>query len=196
MTFGENKINIIHENIEDKIVFGNKYGIISEDLSKKEVHFIKAYTGDGASLLNQYLRTNENKELLELKWNKIVPMDFGKIAISFDDALTIDNLFTKGKVLEKNIIVVRRETEPALFKYSKKRIYESKGFLSTSISENVKKEEYGPFLNYIFVPKGTKILYLEKITSTTDEFEVLFNIGTKLKFICKENEFKYFWKLI
>ncbi len=81
-------------------------------------------------------------------------------------------------------------------KYADEDIYTSDSFLSTSISENVKPEEYGEYKNYIVIPEGTKILYIEGVTLTEGEFEVLMDKGTKLQMIGEKSELLTHWELI
>ena len=47
-----------------------------------------------------------------------------------------------------------------------KGFYSDKYDSSTSIGENVKSDVYGNELNYIIVPRKTKVLYVEGITAT------------------------------
>ncbi|WP_407454817.1 ADP-ribosyltransferase [Methanobrevibacter sp.] len=75
-------------------------------------------------------------------------------------------------------------------------MYHSDSLLSTSISKNVKPEKYGDYLSYIVIPKGTKIFYIERITATRGDLEILFSRNKNLKFIQQEDEFISHWKLI
>ena len=97
-------------------------------------------------------------------------------------------------VLNEDIVLVRRQSIP-LLDFSNFGIYHSDALLSTSISKNVKPEEYGDFLAYIVIPKGTKIFYIEQITSESREFEVLFGINKNLKFLKQESEYISHWVL-
>ena len=116
--------------------------------------------------------------------------------MSFSGALRVsETIFEKGKILDEDLVLIRRQSSP-LSKYSNDGIYHSDGFLSTSISQNVKPEIYGDYVHKLVIPKGTKIFYIERITSTRRDYEVLFNRGTELKFHNQENEYVSSWILI
>ena len=202
---GDKTIYGVGESSKDKLAFGNKYGIKKEDLTKEEYNFIKLFSGDGYDILNKYLRTiasvnglnrkNIIKRIYSIKWFKTW-FYHRKYYMSFDDTLKIsESVFKKGKILEEDLVVVRRQKIP-MTKYAKDNIYHSDSFLPTTISENVKPYLYGNYINYIVVPKGTKILYIENVTLTNDEYEVLFNINTELKLIEEKSEFITFWEMI
>lgn len=70
-----------------------------------------------------------------------------------------------------------------------------KGILSTSIGENVKSDVYGDELNYILVPAGTKVLYVEGITATQGDFEVMLPLGSNLEYIKDIGAHAKVWKL-
>lgn len=96
--------------------------------------------------------------------------------ITFTEALKVGtNVFKRGKILEEDIVVVRKQ-HFSLLNYAKNGIYINNSYLSTSISENI--EGYGQHINYIRIPKGLKILYIEWVTATPGEFEVLLPPGT------------------
>ena len=99
------------------------------------------------------------------------------------------------KILNEDLVVVRRQSSP-LLDYSHFGIYHSDSLLSTSISENVKPEIYGEYLSYMVIPKGTKIFYIEGITDTMGDLEILFKRGKNFKFVRQEGEFISHWKLI
>ena len=80
--------------------------------------------------------------------------------------------------------------------YANGDIYHSDSFFSTSISKNVKPDEYGDYLEYIVIPKGTKILYIEGVTSEPLEYEILFNKNVNLKRINRVSEYVTHWILI
>ncbi|WP_409199721.1 ADP-ribosyltransferase [Methanobrevibacter sp. DSM 116169] len=114
-----------------------------------------------------------------------------------DEALNIGKtLFKKGKVLKEDIVLVRREKTQSLKKYSENDVYEYLSYLSFTISKNLKPEIYGEYLNLILVSKGTKILLIENITQIEQEFEVLFDIGTRLEFLGQDGELLLKWKFV
>lgn len=69
-------------------------------------------------------------------------------------------------------------------------------YFSTSISQNVKPQEYGNYLNLIVIPKGTKIFYIEGITVTPNEFEILFDKNVELNLIEKKSDFLTHWVML
>ncbi|WP_409200957.1 ADP-ribosyltransferase [Methanobrevibacter sp. DSM 116169] len=56
----------VGENFKDRNNFKNKYGISKNNLSKKEYDFIKIYTGEGYSPLNEYLRKKIKKIFMNI----------------------------------------------------------------------------------------------------------------------------------
>ena len=52
-------------------------------------------------------------------------------------------------------------------------VYSDKGIVSTAIGKNVKENVYGEEINYIIVPQGKKVLYVEGITATNEDYEVM-----------------------
>ena len=72
--------------------------------------------------------------------------------------------------------------------------YNNKGFTSTSIYEFAKEDEYGDEISYILIPKGTPILYLEGITSSPKDYEVLFPPNINLSHIEDLSSKKKVWK--
>lgn len=200
------KVYGVGESPDDKKAFSNKWSIKKSELSKQELNFVKLYSmPQGASILNRCLRdiADQPNGYLERisymeslhKWNEFIKV-YPQYKMSLSDALKVsETVFEKGKVLDEDLVLIRRQSSP-LSKYSNNGIYHSDGFLSTSISQNVKPEEYGDYVHKIVIPKGTRILYIEKITSTKKEYEVLFNRGADLKFHNQENEYVSSWILI
>ena len=86
----------------------------------------------------------------------------------------VDDIFEKYSVpTDRDIIVCRREKTRHM-KPDENGNYNDSGFTSSSIYEFAKEDEYGNELSYILIPKGTPILYLEGITSSPEDYEVLF----------------------
>ena len=199
------KVYGVGESLEDKEAFLNKWSIKESELTKQELNFVKLYSAEGSDILNEYLRdiANEPNEFLKQisymkylnKWEKLNKM-YPEYKMSFSGALRVsETIFEKGKILDEDLVLIRRQSSP-LSKYSNDGIYHSDGFLSTSISQNVKPEIYGDYVHKLVIPKGTKIFYIERITSTRRDYEVLFNRGTELKFHNQENEYVSSWILI
>ena len=134
---------------------------------------------EGANIINRYFRGQESKIQSIDKWDTLVdPKE--ETYISFDDALRIRNdFFNKGGVAKENLILIRRDNG-----YMKDHIqngeFHIEGLFSTSISKKLDKEEFGDNVNYIFIPKGTKISYIHDESKYSNEYEVLFNHGNTL----------------
>ena len=75
-------------------------------------------------------------------------------------------------------------------------IYSDKGILSTAIGENVKADIYGNELNYILVEEGKRILYVEGITATNGDFEVMLPPSSELKHQRNLDLHSKVWKLL
>ena len=182
------RVHSIGESIRDHISFQNKWGIKKDELSDQEYCFIKLYSQDGYLIVNEFFRNLPKVKDSDLesfykeyqkKWSSL--LEYLDEYISFDDFLEVGkSIFDKGRILDEDLLVFRRQSEP-LSNYSINDVYHSDSFLSTSISKNVKPEEYGEYLEYILIPKGTKILYIEAVTSTKFEYEILFDKGSNLK---------------
>lgn len=71
--------------------------------------------------------------------------------------------------------------------------YHDDGFTSTSIYEYV--EKYGDEINYILIPAGTKIIYLEEITKVPRDFEILFAPGIDLTRVEDLSPRKKVWRV-
>lgn len=205
---GDDEILGVGETPQDQHNFLIKWAIREEELTKNELQFVKFYSDKGDTIINDYYReiakttTANEKRLIRIeytkKWSSFLKKKVGssKNGISFDEALRIsDSIFEKGKILDEDLVVVRRQDTP-LLEFSNFGIYHSDSLLSTSISKNVKPEKYGDYLSYIVIPKGTKIFYIEGITATRGDLEILFSRNKNLKFIQQEDEFISHWKLI
>ena len=201
---GDKTIYGVGESPKDKLAFEDNYGIKKDDLTSEEYKFIKLYSDEGYDSLNKYLREingvfNPFKRLrIKMKYSKLWDDDLAnsKYYMSFNKAIKASkSVFKKGKILEEDLVVVRRQKNP-MTKYVEGEKYHSDSFLSTSISENVKPDEYGEYINYIVIPKGNKILYIEGITETPHEFEILFDKNVDLRLVREKSEFIAHWEMI
>lgn len=201
---GNKTVYGVGESSKDKLAFEYKYGIKKEDLTSEEYKFIKAYSDEGYYSLNNYFREIKGelnpvkRWRIKRKYSKLWEQDLAnsKYYISFNKAIkSSKSVFKKGKILEESLVVVRRQKSP-MTKFVEGDNYHSDSFLSTSISENVKPEEYGDYINYIAIPKGIKILYIEGITETPQEFEILFDKNVDLRLIREKSEFIAHWEMI
>ena len=133
-----------------------------------------------------------------IKWcetiDKLVETGDLDYELSFDRALEIkEEVFKKySKTLEEDIIVCRREVDRFMGKDGK-TVYADNGFTSTSIYEYAKKDIYGDELNYILIPKGTKVMYVEPLTCEPGDFEVLFEPGIELTLVENLRDNKKVW---
>jgi len=196
------KVYSVGESVQDHVSFQNRWGITKDNLTEKEFCFVKLYSQDGYSIVNDFFRKlpeiNDSEidsfyKKYEEKWSNLEDQEY---YIPFKEFLEVgETIFDKGIILDEDLLVFRRQTEP-LSNYSTNGIYNSDSYLSTSISKNVKPEEYGEYLEYILIPKGTRILYIEKITSSRSEYEILFKKGSKLKKIGQKTVKITCWKLL
>ena len=115
--------------------------------------------------------------------------------MSFDDALEISEyIFEKySKTLDEDIILCRREIE-RFMGLDGATEYDDEGFTSTSIHEFAKADKYGDEINYILIPEGTPILYLEGISTSPEDYEVLFPPGLHLDHVEDIGSKKKVWK--
>ncbi|SFL66705.1 ADP-ribosyltransferase exoenzyme [Methanobrevibacter olleyae] len=180
--------------------FLHEIGVPIDELSEEEYAFFKIYTDNGDAAINGYLRGLLSKEDAIKRWEDVNDklLDKGVLdhILLFDDSLNlIDTIFSKhGKTLKKDIIVCRRERERFMGRNGK-TTYEDKGFTSMSICEYTKVDEYGDELNYILIPKGTKLLYVEEITSSPEDYETLFLPNIHLDKVEDLGNKKKVWKL-
>lgn len=180
--------------------FLHEIGVPIDELSEEEYAFFKIYTDNGDAAINGYLRGLLSKEDAIKRWEDVNDklLDKGVLdhILLFDDSLNlIDTIFSKhGKTLKKDIIVCRRERDRFMGRNNETK-YNDKGLTSTSIYEYANTSIYGDELNYILVPKGTNVLYLEGITNVLEDYEVLFPPNINLKYVEDLSKNKKVWKL-
>ena len=191
----------ISERLSEQMKFGNKYCIKENELTLDESKFIKLYSDDGFSSLNTYMRKVKGvlnpikrwklKRYWSNQWD--MAMKSNENYMPMDKAIKVGkNLFKKGKILENDLVVVRRQKGP-LLNHAKNGVYRNDAFLSTSISENIL--EYGPYKNFIRIPKGEKIIYIECLTSAEREFEVILAPGVTFKSVESINSKFHKWSM-
>ena len=167
-----------------------------EDEESKK--FLIMYTDDADTAINNYLRGRWDKHECEQLWNRTYIKIFGgnEIGLSFDRALQIyEGIFeTYSKTLDRDIIVCRREIDRFMGANGKTE-YDDLGFTSTSIHEFTKEDTYGKELNYILIPEGTEILYLENLTREPKDYEILFAPGIHLNHVEDLSSRKKVWVL-
>lgn len=180
--------------------FIEEYGLDVNKLTPQEELFLKIFTKN-SSPLNDYLRYGpDNLDECTSKWNEInlrlKDENLVSEELDFNIALTIaESIFNKyAKTLNEDVILCRREKERFMGRNGR-TTYDDKGFISMSIHEFTKPEEYGDELNYILIPKGTKILYVEGITSNPEDYEALFLPGIHLDHVEDVSSKKKIWKL-
>lgn len=180
--------------------FLRKYGVDVDELNKKPKHksFLVAYTDEGDGPLNEFLRGDISLKKARERWEDVIDdlLERKEIIekLSFDEALKIyDEIFEKySKTLEEDLIVCRREKKRYMGSEGELD-YDNEGFTSTSIYEYV--EKYGNEINYILIPKGTKIVYLEELTMVPKDYEILFPPGIHLDHVEDLNPHRKVWKL-
>lgn len=183
-----------------RIDFLYEYGLDISKLDPDEELFLRIFTGN-SSAINGYLRNDKKDfDLYAEKWEEINTqlIDDGIISerLQFGDALHIyDSIFEKYSVtLQEDIILCRREDNRYMGRNGKTE-YTDKAFTSTSIYEYAKEDEYGDEINYILIPKDTPILYLEGITSSPGDYEVLIKPDIHLDLVENLGPKKKIWEL-
>ncbi len=192
-------IPILGNNAQDRIAFLEKYDIMNYNKTHKDkipqevIDFLKLYTGPCDTYLNGYLRHRLSYDEAKYGWeDKAEKEGYG---FSFEEALRIkDSIWNYAIPLEKKIMICRRE-DNRYFEEDENGNYIDAALMSSSIGEYVKRKLYGEELNYIIVPEGTPILYLEGITLAEEDFEILWPPSTKLDFIEDLGKHKKVWKL-
>lgn len=201
VTVDNKKAYGVKENPKDRQAFSKKYGIQESELTKNENKFIKLYSGEGFSYLNDYLREVKGvrhplrRRKIYKKYSKLWDEFFKDQLCYMPMKKTIrvgKQLFKKCKILENDLVIVRRQKD-SLTNYMKNGIYNNDAFLSTSISKEI--TEYGEYVNYIRIPKGEKILYIESVTSISGEYEIILQPGTKLKYLRQRSNRLYEWAM-
>lgn len=186
---------IVGNTHKGRLDFEMDCGVFADNLTEEELEFIRLYTKKGDSILNFYLRGLQSPDRNpKQEWKNLVK-ERG-VDISFERALELFRMvFNKGIVLNEPLVLIRRENNRYMKVEGNKKVYSDKGILSTSIGENVKSDVYGDELNYILVPAGTKVLYVEGITATQGDFEVMLPPGSNLEYIKDIGAHAKVWKL-
>lgn len=198
-----NKSYGVNESPEDRFIFEMKYGVNEYDfpVNSPELKLIKLYSGPGFEFLNNYFRMingvmdsfilEQIKSECERNWNLRLIDD--KNYLTFDEAINASKtLYNYAKELEEDLVIVRRQKK-SMLEYSDGDTYYNAGFLSTSISKEL--YDYGDYVNYIRIPKGTKILYIEGVTLEEGEYEILLPPDIELQLVNKVSEKLLKWTL-
>ena len=176
--------------------FQRKYGVDVDKLDDLSKKFLVMYTDDADSAINNHLRKRWEYDECEKLWDKTYKklFDDEEQELTFKKALEIyKDIFEKySKTLEEDIIVCRREDERFMGRDDSNK-YHDNGFTSTSIYEYV--EKYGDEINYILIPAGTKIIYLEEITKVPKDYEILFAPGIDLTRVEDLSPMKKVWRI-
>lgn len=179
--------------------FLQEYGVDVNNLDFESKAFIVTYTDDGDRAINNYLRGLITQKEAEIIWNDTIITLKNKgiidYELSFERALKIKESVFKNyaKTLEKDIIVCRREIDRFMGVNGATK-YNDKGCTSTSIHEYAKEKIYGDELNYILIPKGTKVLYVEELTRKPEDYEILFPPGIHLDLVEDVGSKKKIWR--
>lgn len=189
---------IVGDTHRGRMTFERKYGISADDLSEEELEFIRMYTKYGDSIINYELRgLKDDPNVLprnpKEEWEKLA-IERG-IDIDFERALELAEIvFNKGKFLDEPIVLVRRERRRHMTE-DEEGNYSDLGIVSTAIGKDIKSDVYGNEINYILVSEQTKILYVEGITATNDDFEVMLPPNSRLSHVRDEGSHVKVWKL-
>lgn len=195
----ENVTYVLQGNTqESRMQFMEKYAPNFEGKTKYH-SLVQTYTNRGDKYLNGYGRGIMSYEEAKKEWDNLNKhyLEDGTIkeGCSFDEALEFrDSLVEEcGVPLEEDIILCRRENHRYMGRNGEET-YTDGGFTSTSIYEYAKEYKYGYDVNYILVPAGTKVLYLEGTTLTKNDFEVLFPPNATFKHVMDLGLHKKMWK--
>lgn len=195
-TYEDNDYQFQGNTPEGRDNFQRKYGVDVDKLDDLSKKFLIMYTDDADSAINNHLRKKWRYDKCEKLWDKTYKKLFGdeEQELTFKKALEIyEDIFEKySKTLEEDIIVCRREDERFMGRDDPNK-YHDDGFTSTSIYEYV--EKYGDEINYILIPAGTKIIYLEEITKVPRDFEILFAPGIDLTRVEDLSPRKKVWRV-
>lgn len=199
--YNDTKFHFIGNTPMYRQEFLEKFGIDLNKLNKKEKLFLQIFTFDSSSINKFYRLKNKTLNdylLAEAEWKKINNNLINRGIVSeelyFADALAmVDDIFDKYSVpIDRDIIVCRREINRYM-EPDENGNYDDQGFTSASIYEFAKEEEYGDEINYILIPEGTPILYLEGITSSKGDYEVLFRPGIHFNHVNDLSNMKKVW---
>ena len=194
----------VGESLQDKIIFEMLYGVSVYDfpVNSSELKLIRLYSAEGFKYLNKYLRESKKITdaggLQELKSRCAYDWDCALLDnenyLTFDEALdAVRSVYENyAKELKEDLVVVRRQDESMLI-YAEEDMYYNDALLSTSISGEIYR--YGDYVNYIRIPKGTKILYIEGATLTQNEFEVLLPPDIELHLVDEVSDKLLKWTL-
>lgn len=195
----ENRTYTLQGNTEEsRTQFMEKYKPNFEGKPKYQ-SLIQTYTNMGDKYLNSYGRGIMTYEESRKEWNNLNNKYLEKSKVeegcSFDEAWELkDSLVDEcGVPLEKDTIFCRRENHRYMGRNGEET-YTDGGFTSTTIYEYAKEYKYGYDVNYILVPAGTKILYLEGTTLTENDYEVLFPPNTTFNHLKDLGLHKKIWK--
>ncbi|MHB1955199.1 MAG: ADP-ribosyltransferase [Sulfobacillus sp.] len=162
------------------------------DLDKLIATFAKLYSYRGDRILNLFLRANyadllasitnpENEEVVRAL--KLTPDNFYDKLVLFHH--TLSRAIELSPKFDKRVVLWRGQSGSDNFaKGTVNGLYTSAGMLSTSLLASVAYMTFTssssgmPHLVKIIVPPGYRALYMENLTTTGTEYEVLLDHGT------------------
>lgn len=133
---------------------------------------LEDYTGGGYNSLNKYLRHGE------------FPPYEKTPGVVIDLQNNLDNSFKNAPLVPENLVAYRAINKDVVKDLKPGDTFRDKGFISTSISPKIVSYlDEGDLGLEIRVPKGTKGIYVEKVSRFKGEKELLLNRGTKFRVI-------------
>lgn len=152
---------------KDLDMFFDENNSYIDSLDSEQYDTLVDYTGSGYVYINEALRNPDNASEEDTTACNV-----------------LSSIFTEKTELKDDITVVRtfgRHIEEIKDleigdEFTDNGFCSTRGLIQGNLTENIE----------IRVPKGTRALYLENITETPGEFEVLLNAGTKFQVIDKD----------
>lgn len=140
--------------------------------TKIDCESIKTYTKSGYKGVNTALR----KGTYDQGWSKAEVDGLQK---------GLDKTFSNAPTVPENIVVYRGMSPRLLTGLNPGDTFIDNGYTSTTISKNA---SYRGTKVQIRVPKGTKGIYIAKVSSFPNEKELLLNRGLKFRLVNSEND--------
>lgn len=150
-------------NEDDADRFANtQLGRVERFASQSEVNALVDYSGDAYLQINKELRS-------------------GRVLNSRDYIDAIDRAMARPDAVTKENFTAMRGFHPDFFAGAKPGdVLIDRGYSSTSINPN--HSWYGSAAR-VLIPKGTRGIYLERITENPGEYEFLLNRGTRFEVV-------------
>lgn len=164
----------------------NKYYALQERCGTEiDCEAVRMYTHSGYDVVNMQLRRgNYSKSTYASEWR---PNEVKELLNS------LDKTFKTAPTVPENIIAYRGVAAEAFAGLKPGDKFIDKGFVSTTLNP----DEMRPGIKVeMRIPKGTKGIYVEKISAVSSEMELLLNRGTKFKLVSYESSYNKWGNLV